>query len=175
MFPPVCTLNFNNWQHPTLVITPRWWFPCSPIPPLPPRHLGSQLAELERAIEKMMEADFVKFAMEDIQQRLQYAQEMATPHSNPERTDSEVWPYCYWHCIYVCCYPVLTRMYCSILCYTVIYCGILWYTVIYCGILWYTVVYCGILWYTVVHCGILWYTMVYNVVYCGILRYTVVY
>ena len=99
LFPPVCTLNLNNWQHPTLVIPQRWWFPCSHIPPLPPRHLGSQLAELERAIEKMMEADFVKFAMEDIQQRLQYAQEMATPHSNPERTDSEVLPYCYWHCI----------------------------------------------------------------------------
>ena len=26
------------------------------------RHLGSQLAELERVIEKMMEADFVEFA-----------------------------------------------------------------------------------------------------------------
>ena len=34
------------------------------------RHLGSQLAELERAIEKMMEADFVHFAMEDIHHRL---------------------------------------------------------------------------------------------------------
>ena len=30
------------------------------------RHLGSQLAEMERAIEKMMEADLVHFAMEDI-------------------------------------------------------------------------------------------------------------
>ena len=34
------------------------------------RHLGSQLAELERAIEKMMEADFVQFALEDILHRL---------------------------------------------------------------------------------------------------------
>ena len=34
------------------------------------RHLGSQLAELERAIEKMMEADFVHFALEDIHHRL---------------------------------------------------------------------------------------------------------
>ena len=34
------------------------------------RHLGSQLAELERAIEKMMEADFVQFALEDIHHRL---------------------------------------------------------------------------------------------------------
>jgi hypothetical protein len=30
------------------------------------RHLGSQLAEMERAIERMMEADLVSFAMEDI-------------------------------------------------------------------------------------------------------------
>ena len=34
------------------------------------RHLGSQLVELERAIEKMMEADFVHFALEDIHHRL---------------------------------------------------------------------------------------------------------
>lgn len=34
------------------------------------RHLGSQLAELEKAIEKMMEADFVHFALEDIVHRL---------------------------------------------------------------------------------------------------------
>ena len=30
------------------------------------RHLGSQLAEMERAIERMMEADLVHFALEDI-------------------------------------------------------------------------------------------------------------
>ena len=74
------------------------------IPPPHPRHLGSQLAELERVIERMMEADFVSFAMEDIQQRLQSASEAAP--SNPERTDSEVG---------------CTR--CSLLCYTVVYGG----------------------------------------------------
>lgn len=84
-----------------------WWSPSPLLPPsLPPRHLGSQLAELERAIEKMMEADFVKFAMEDIQQRQQYAQEMATAHSTPERTDSEV-HVAILDIVYVCCCPIL--------------------------------------------------------------------
>jgi len=34
------------------------------------RHLGSQLAELENAIERMMECDFVSFLMEGLKQRL---------------------------------------------------------------------------------------------------------
>ena len=99
------TLHLNN-----LTMRQSWWSPSPPSSPsspsLPPRHLGSQLAELERAIEKMMEADFVKFAMEDIQQRQQYAQEMATAHSTPERTDSEV-HVAILDIVYVCCCPIL--------------------------------------------------------------------
>ena len=34
------------------------------------RHLGSQLTEMERAIERMMEADLVHFAMDDMELRL---------------------------------------------------------------------------------------------------------
>lgn len=30
------------------------------------RHLGSQLAEMEKLIEKMLQADFVKYAMSDL-------------------------------------------------------------------------------------------------------------
>ncbi len=35
----------------------------------------TQLAELESAIEKMMESDFVEFAMEDIRHRLEQTRE----------------------------------------------------------------------------------------------------
>lgn len=35
---------------------------CNEYYPAICRHLGSQLAELERVIERMMEADFVEFA-----------------------------------------------------------------------------------------------------------------
>ena len=34
------------------------------------RHLNSQLIELENAIERMMESDFVHFTIEDIQSRI---------------------------------------------------------------------------------------------------------
>ena len=34
------------------------------------RHLGSQLAEIKIAIERMMESDFVTFLMEGLKQRL---------------------------------------------------------------------------------------------------------
>jgi len=34
------------------------------------RHLGSQLAELENAIERMMECDFVSFFMEGLKMKL---------------------------------------------------------------------------------------------------------
>ena len=95
--------------------------PPPPSGPLSPRHLGSQLAELERAIEKMMEADFVKFAMEDIQQRQQYAQEMAAAHSNPERADSEV---CTAMLLYWTLYMYVVALFSSVLWYTLVYCSI---------------------------------------------------
>ena len=51
------------------------------------RHLGSQLAEMERAIEKMMEADLVDFAMEDIGLRVKA---FSNPSLNSDVTASEV-------------------------------------------------------------------------------------
>lgn len=39
------------------------------------RHLGSQLAEMESAIEKMMESDLVEYAMEDIRHRLTHQED----------------------------------------------------------------------------------------------------
>jgi hypothetical protein len=35
------------------------------------RHLGSQLAELERVIERMMEADFIEFATANLAKPLE--------------------------------------------------------------------------------------------------------
>ena len=37
------------------------------------RHLGSQLREMEKAIGRMMEGDFVSFCLEDIRQRIREA------------------------------------------------------------------------------------------------------
>ena len=34
------------------------------------RHLSSQLSEMEKAIGKMMEGDFVQFCLDDIRQRI---------------------------------------------------------------------------------------------------------
>lgn len=50
------------------------------------RHLGSQLAELEKAIEKMMEADFVRFCLEDIKQRLELESESSEGIESEVRT-----------------------------------------------------------------------------------------
>jgi hypothetical protein len=50
------------------------------------RHLGSQLAEMERAIEKMMEADLVDFAMEDIRLRVKA---FSNPSLNSDVSASE--------------------------------------------------------------------------------------
>lgn len=47
------------------------------------RHLGSQLSEMERAIGKMMEGDFVNFCLEDMRQRIKEAE-------GPETTETEV-------------------------------------------------------------------------------------
>ena len=41
------------------------------------RHLGSQLAELENAIEKMMECDFVSFYMEGLKMKLNSQEKMS--------------------------------------------------------------------------------------------------
>ena len=55
------------------------------------RHLGSQLAEMEKAIEKMMEADFVHFALEDICHRLPAMLRKDGLHlTNSEMESSEV-------------------------------------------------------------------------------------
>ena len=55
------------------------------------RHLGSQLAEMEKAIEKMMEADFVHFALEDICHRLPAVLRKDGLHlTNSEMESSEV-------------------------------------------------------------------------------------
>ena len=51
------------------------------------RHLGSQLAEMERAIERMMEADLVHFAMEDISLRMRA---ISSPSLTPDISISEV-------------------------------------------------------------------------------------
>ena len=51
------------------------------------RHLGSQLAELENAIEKMMEADLVEFAMQDVQYRLEMCRDESLAN---EASESEV-------------------------------------------------------------------------------------
>lgn len=53
------------------------------------RHLGSQLAELERAIEAMMESDFVRVALEDVRARVRYAGKGERTGS-PEGVDTEV-------------------------------------------------------------------------------------
>ncbi len=50
------------------------------------RHLGSQLREMEKAIGKMMEGDFVSFCLEDIRQRIREA----TADGGVEGLDTEV-------------------------------------------------------------------------------------
>lgn len=49
------------------------------------RHLSSQLTELERAIEKMMEADFVGYCLADVKQRL-----LESANENSDVSESEV-------------------------------------------------------------------------------------
>ena len=51
------------------------------------RHLGSQLAEMERAIERMMEADLVDFTRKDIGLRLKA---ISNPSFNSDVNASEV-------------------------------------------------------------------------------------
>ena len=55
------------------------------------RHLGSQLAEMERAIERMMEADLVNFAMEDIALK---GRAITNPSLAPDISSSEVHRMC---------------------------------------------------------------------------------
>ncbi len=50
------------------------------------RHLGLQLSELERAIEGLMEADFVNYAMEDIKGRVTEFERL----ESPDGIDTEV-------------------------------------------------------------------------------------
>ena len=52
------------------------------------RHLGSQLSEMENVIEKMMEADLVDFAVQDIRYRLEVNQHMSV--SEEGTSESEV-------------------------------------------------------------------------------------
>lgn len=49
------------------------------------RHLGSQLAEMENVIEKMMESDLVEYAMQDIRRRLEMCRD-----TTQVETESEV-------------------------------------------------------------------------------------
>ena len=51
------------------------------------RHLDSQLAELEKMIERMMEADFVHFTLEDVRNRVTRTRGIS---SSPDGVDSEV-------------------------------------------------------------------------------------
>ncbi len=44
------------------------------------RHLGLQLSELEKAIESLMEADFVNFTMEDIKGRVTELEGAGSPN-----------------------------------------------------------------------------------------------
>ena len=60
---------------------------CVILPPSHYRHLGSQLIELEKAIEKMMENDFVRFALEDIQHRIKNS---STDTVGTARAETEV-------------------------------------------------------------------------------------
>ena len=60
------------------------------------RHLGSQLAEMENVIERMMEADLVDYAVQDIRNRLEVSQLAAMPEERA--TESEV--LCLKICIY---------------------------------------------------------------------------
>ena len=68
------------------------------------RHLSSQLAEMERAIVRMMEADLVRFAMEDIHLRMRA---VSHPHLSSDVITSEVYPYIYMY-IYTCTVHVRT-------------------------------------------------------------------
>lgn len=52
------------------------------------RHLGSQLAEMENVIEKMMESDLVEYAIQDIRHRLEVCREVAV--MDTETSESEV-------------------------------------------------------------------------------------
>ena len=59
------------------------------------RHLGSQLAELENAIEKMMESDLVEYAVQDIRHRLEVCRDPTL--GDTESSESEV---CTYGCVY---------------------------------------------------------------------------
>ena len=48
------------------------------------RHLGSQLAEMENVIEKMMESDLVEYAMQDIRRRLEMCRDTAQVETESE-------------------------------------------------------------------------------------------
>lgn len=52
------------------------------------RHLGSQLAEMENVIEKMMEADLVEYAVQDIRHRLEACRDLTLAET--ETSESEV-------------------------------------------------------------------------------------
>lgn len=75
---------------------------------LNPRHLGSQLAEMENVIEKMMEADLVEFAVQDIRYRLEVCQNAAVPEdgtSESEVMHSHIHTYdysCLWWDVFIC-------------------------------------------------------------------------
>ena len=51
------------------------------------RHLNSQLIELEKAIERMMESDFVHFAIEDVQNRIKNS---SNEVAGSEKAETEV-------------------------------------------------------------------------------------
>ena len=53
------------------------------------RHLGSQLHELEKAIENLMEADFIHVALEDLQSRVIFVGE-GERIGSPEEVQTEV-------------------------------------------------------------------------------------
>ena len=73
------------------------------------RHLGSQLAELENAIERMMQCDFVSFLMQGLKQRLGSQERL----SDQDEQTTEV---CVRVCVCVCACVHMTRVVCMCVC-----------------------------------------------------------
>ena len=91
-------------------------------------HLGSQLVEMAKAIERLMETDFVHFAQQEIQHRLTLLRNpsslkgsrMAQGSATMERSDTEVLSGYVCVCVCVCMY--LCVCVCMYLCVCVCMC-----------------------------------------------------
>ena len=74
------------------------------------RHLGSQLAELENAIEKMMECDFVRFFMEGLKMKLNSQEKI----SGEDKQTTEVRKKVFSVCIVPCSMYMQTYVVCIV-------------------------------------------------------------